>query len=96
MLVGKWQERALPSKHGFDRFFGPMCQGKISYFHEVQLNPYYLNDERWKVVVRTCYCSIFDDCWVFDSRRNRPDPVKACPADWTKFEERPNASAAEG
>jgi hypothetical protein len=49
-----------------------------------------LNNERWKVVVRTCYCSIFDDCWVFDSRNKRPDAVKACPANWTKFEERPN------
>jgi hypothetical protein len=49
-----------------------------------------LNDERWKVVVRTCYCSIFDDCWVFDSQKGQPDEVKACPADWTKFEERPN------
>ena len=52
-----------------------------------------MNDQRWKVVVRTCYCSIFDDCWVFDSRKTRPDPVKSCPADWTKFEERPNAAA---
>ena len=53
-----------------------------------------LNGERWKVVVRTCYCSIFDDCWVFDSRKGRPDEVKACPANWTKFEERPTARPA--
>lgn len=52
-----------------------------------------LNDERWKVVVRTCYCSIFDDCWVFDSRRKRPDEVNVCPADWTRFEERPTSRA---
>lgn len=44
-----------------------------------------LNSERWKVVARTCYCSIFDDCWVFDSARGRPDEVKVCPVDWTKF-----------
>jgi len=44
-----------------------------------------LNAERWKVTVRSCYCSIFDDCWVFDSRKQRPNEVKACPADWTKF-----------
>lgn len=44
-----------------------------------------LNEERWKVVVRTCYCSIFDDCWVFESSKSRPDEVKACPADWSKF-----------
>jgi len=45
-----------------------------------------LNSERWKVVVRTCYCSIFDDCWIFDSKQSRPTEVKACPIDWTKFE----------
>jgi hypothetical protein len=44
-----------------------------------------LNQERWKVVVRSCYCSIFDDCWVFDSRTEQPQEVKVCPADWTKF-----------
>jgi hypothetical protein len=44
-----------------------------------------LNDERWKVAVRTCYCSIFEDCWVFDSRQQQPSEVKVCPADWTKF-----------
>jgi hypothetical protein len=49
-----------------------------------------LNDERWKVVVRTCYCSIFDECWVFDSRQDQPTGVKVCPPHWTKFEERPN------
>jgi arylsulfatase len=46
IMIGKWQERLLPTQHGFDRFYGPMCQGKISYFHEVQLNPFYLNDQR--------------------------------------------------
>jgi len=44
-----------------------------------------LNEERWKVVTRGCYCSIFDDCWVFDSRTEQPSEVKNCPTDWTKF-----------
>ena len=47
MMVGKWQGRDLAVKRGFDRFFGPQCQAKISYFHEVQKNPFYLNDQRW-------------------------------------------------
>lgn len=47
MMVGKWQGRDLPLDRGFDRFFGPMCQAKISYFHEVQQNPYYLDRERF-------------------------------------------------
>ena len=47
MMVGKWQGRDLAVRRGFDRFFGPMCQGKISYFHEVQQNPFYLDDVRW-------------------------------------------------
>jgi arylsulfatase len=47
MMAGKWQSRDLAVKRGFDRFFGPMCQAKISYFHEVQQNPFYLDSERW-------------------------------------------------
>ena len=46
MMVGKWQGRDLPADRGFHRFFGPMCQAKISYFHEVVGNPYYLDRER--------------------------------------------------
>lgn len=46
MMVGKWQDPDLPAKRGFHRFFGPMCAGKISYFHEVQANPYYLDEQR--------------------------------------------------
>lgn len=46
MMAGKWQERASALDLGFDRFFGPMCQAKISYFHEVKDNPYYLDRER--------------------------------------------------
>jgi len=49
MMVGKWQGRDPAVRRGFDRFFGPMCQGKISYFHEVQQDPFYLDDQRWKL-----------------------------------------------
>lgn len=35
--------------------------------------------------VRLCYCSVFDDCWVEDSRAPAPEPVKACPAGWNQF-----------
>lgn len=53
-----------------------------------------LQDERWKVAVRACYCSIFDDCWVLDTRVADPAPVKVCPGDWSDFEERPHPAAA--
>ena len=48
MMVGKWQGRDSALDRGFDRFFGPMCQGKVSYFHEVDLNPFYLDRDRWQ------------------------------------------------
>ena len=48
-----------------------------------------LEVERWKVAVRACYCSIFDECWVLNSRLPDPQPVKACPGDLVRFEERP-------
>ena len=53
-----------------------------------------LNVERWKITVRSCYCSIFDDCWVTDSRVANPRPVEACPADWKRFDERPFAGTS--
>lgn len=46
-MVGKWQGRDLAVKRGFDRFFGPNCQGKISYWNEVQANPFSLDDQPW-------------------------------------------------
>lgn len=46
MMVGKWQDPDEPSTRGFDRFFGPMCGGKISYFDEVRLNPFHLDGKR--------------------------------------------------
>jgi len=45
-MVGKWQGRDSALDRGFDRFYGPMCQAKISYFQEVQGNPYYLDRQR--------------------------------------------------
>ena len=48
-MVGKWQGRDLAVRRGFDHFFGPMCQGKISYFSEVRQNEFYLDDQRWSV-----------------------------------------------
>lgn len=61
MMVGKWQERDFPSRHGFDRFFGPKCQGKISYFHEVQLNPYFLDEKRWTLPADFSMTDAFTD-----------------------------------
>jgi len=48
MMVGKWQGRDLAVDRGFDRFFGPMCQAKISYFQEFERNPYRLDRQRWE------------------------------------------------
>jgi arylsulfatase A-like enzyme len=47
MMVGKWQGRDPAIQRGFDRSFGPMCRAKISYFHEVRQNPFYLDADRW-------------------------------------------------
>ncbi len=49
MMVGKWQGRDLAVDRGFDRFFGPMCRAKISYFHEVDKNPYVVDREPWEL-----------------------------------------------
>ena len=35
--------------------------------------------------VRLCYCSVFDECWIEDSRATSVQPVAICPEDWTQF-----------
>jgi hypothetical protein len=37
-----------------------------------------LNTERFKLRVRACYCSVFDDCYVMDTAARRPERVAAC------------------
>ena len=61
MMVGKWQGRDSALDRGFDRFFGPMCQGKVSYFHEVALNPFFLNRKRWQLPKDFYMTSAFND-----------------------------------
>ena len=38
-----------------------------------------LIDERHKVQLRACYCSVLDDCWLLDSDRDDPESVRQCP-----------------
>lgn len=39
-----------------------------------------LSRERGKIHLRMCYCSVLDDCWIFDSNSDDdPEPVKRCP-----------------
>lgn len=45
------------------------------------------NKERWKLKVRSCYCSIFNDCWITEGMQGLPEPVKQCPADWSLYDE---------
>lgn len=47
-----------------------------------------LERERWKFSVRSCYCSIFEECWTIAGIQAKPQPVDACPTDWTVYRER--------
>ncbi|HTD29824.1 MAG TPA: hypothetical protein VK660_10585 [Xanthomonadaceae bacterium] len=44
--------------------------------------PYWerLNAVHDKIQVRVCYCSVLDECWTLDSRRDDRAQVAACPA----------------
>lgn len=44
--------------------------------------------ERWKLKVRSCYCSIFDECWTIEGAQAKPKSVAQCPTDWSQFRER--------
>ncbi|QCB56240.1 hypothetical protein E5675_18565 [Sphingopyxis sp. PAMC25046] len=43
------------------------------------------NKERWKLEVRSCYCSIFNDCWITEGMQGLPKPVNKCPANWSLY-----------
>lgn len=43
--------------------------------------------ERWRLSIRSCYCSIFNDCWIAEGMQGIPRPVKQCPADWSLYRE---------
>jgi hypothetical protein len=47
-----------------------------------------LDAVREAIQVRACYCSIFEDCWTVEGVQARPQPVKACPTDWTVWRQR--------
>jgi hypothetical protein len=38
-----------------------------------------LDRERRRFYLRACYCSVLDECWLFDERKSTPQPVKVCP-----------------
>ena len=39
---------------------------------------------RDRLVRRVCYCSLYQDCWLSDSRLREPAPVRACAVDSTR------------
>jgi hypothetical protein len=43
--------------------------------------------ERWRLSIRSCYCSIFNDCWIAEGMQGVPRAVKQCPADWSLYRE---------
>lgn len=38
-----------------------------------------LDRERHRFYLRACYCSVLDECWIFDERKAQPQPVTVCP-----------------
>ena len=40
---------------------------------------------RASIASRVCYCSVFDECWLRDSRQRKPEAVKTCPTPATPY-----------
>lgn len=34
-----------------------------------------------KVEINTCYCSVYDDCWMYSEKTNHAEPIAQCPVD---------------
>lgn len=39
-----------------------------------------LHQERAKISLRFCYCSVLDECWMFDSEKDKLESQDQCPA----------------
>lgn len=39
-----------------------------------------LDQERWRMSVEVCYCSVFDECWRARFPNHRREPVRSCAA----------------
>lgn len=39
-----------------------------------------VNNWEGRVTIETCYCSVYDDCWIARLREGDPEPVTQCPA----------------
>jgi hypothetical protein len=46
-----------------------------------------LNTERWQLRPRTCFCSVFDECWTSGAAAAKATRVAECPADWVSYGE---------
>jgi hypothetical protein len=65
--------RVLPAKDKIDYFvIGKAAMTDAQYEQ--------LNRARDEVHARACYCSVLDECWIADSMKPHPEPVKTCPA----------------
>jgi hypothetical protein len=61
----------LPARDEINFFTLPADQNKPEVWET-------LNKERFHIRIRACYCSVFEECWVKDSRLSRPTPVPQC------------------
>lgn len=44
-----------------------------------------LNAERFEIRVKLCFCSVFDECWIQDSRKLGAESVQQCPVGWAQY-----------
>ncbi|HUJ52846.1 MAG TPA: hypothetical protein VLX08_04785 [Steroidobacteraceae bacterium] len=42
-------------------------------------------DALGSIVMRACYCSVFDECWLSDLRTLHPPRLKECPVPGVPF-----------
>jgi hypothetical protein len=72
-------DQVLPAREKIEFFTFPAKGNSVDLFN-------LFNIERFKIAVRACYCSVFEECWIRDTRVRKPERVKSCPAPKVPFE----------
>jgi len=81
-------DRKMISSKLIDRVLRPSDQVILLHLPKTEANAALwkkLDDARFKLQIRACYCSVFDECWITDLRSTAQKSVASCPVEPTPY-----------
>ena len=80
MISSKLLQRVLRASDSQILLHLPKTEGNAALWKK-------LDDARFRIELRACYCSVFDECWTTDLRSTEQHAVDACPVESVPYVE---------